>query len=120
MEFCLTCHTNLSGVETVDDMRVFLKDKQDEQVALQFEVEASMNELYDLILEAVQSGEADEADLETAKENYQLAYWYAKEQQQNICDAPDGAQIAHNPQLMRTMLEQAGKLCEDGITLLEG
>ena len=119
MTFCLTCHTNLSGVETIDDMRGFLKDKQDEQVALQFEVEASMSELYDAILEAVQSGDVDEATLEAAKENYQIAYWYVKEQQQNICDAPDGAQIAHNPQLMRTMLEQAGKLCEDGISMLE-
>lgn len=118
MEFCLTCHSEQDGLETVDDMRGFLGQAQAAQLELQEQAEADLASLYDAVLEAVQSGDADEDVLQQAKDDYSYAYYLIKEQQQNIGDAPDGAEIAHNPQLMQSMVKQADALALEGIELL--
>ena len=118
MEFCLTCHSNQDGLETVDDMRAFLKDAQDDQLARQNEVQAQLDELYAAILDSCENGADDPDTLQQAKDDYSLAYYLVKEQQQNIGDAPDGAQIAHDPAQMRQMLNRASALAEDGLALL--
>ena len=118
MEMCLTCHKGQSGLDTVEDMKAFLKENQDAQAARQVEVEAELKQLYDAVLAAVQSGTVDEAALEQAREKYSVANWYVKEQQQNLLDPVDGAQIAHDPSEMRSMLERAGVLAEEGLALL--
>lgn len=118
MEMCLTCHKSQSGLQSVADMKEFLGERQKAQAQRQAEVEASMAELYDRILAAEQDGAFDVDMLDMAKENYSLAYWFVKEQQQNLCDPVDGAQIAHNPDQMRSMLERANVLIEEGMELL--
>lgn len=118
MEGCLTCHRKQSGLDTADDMRSFLKDQQDSQAQRQTEVEAGMSKLYGDILEEVQSGSIDGDALEQAKEKYSLAKWYVSEQQQNLIDPAEGTQIAHNPDLMRNLLERANVLVEEGEALL--
>lgn len=118
MEYCLTCHSAQDGLETIEDMRSFLKERQDAQAARQVEVEANMGELYDGILAAMESGSVDEATLEQAKEAYSMAYWYVKQQQGNLIDPIDGAQIAHNPDLLRSALERADVSVQEGLALL--
>ena len=118
MEMCLDCHKTQSGVQTADEMRAFLEERQAEQGKRQAEVESAMEALYDRILEGVQGGAYPQEDLEAAKEAYSLAYWYVMEQQQNLCDPADGAQIAHDPDEMRSMLERANALVEEGMGLL--
>ena len=117
MEMCLTCHTNQNGLKTVEDMRSFLKKNQDAQANRQIEVDAQLQVLYDQILSAVQDGSMDETALEQARDKYSIANWYVKEQQQNLGDPIDGAQIAHNPDQMRSMLERANVLVEEGLAL---
>lgn len=117
MEACLTCHANQSDVETVEDMRAFLADAQAAQAARQLEVQAGLDELYALILAAVENGGVDEDALQQAKDAYSMAFWLISQQQQNLCDPADGAQIAHDPVEMRTMLERANALVEDAKAL---
>lgn len=118
LEKCLSCHKSQSNIETADDMRAFLKGNQDSQAARQIEVDAKLAELYDAIAAAVSDGTIDQANLETAKERYSLANWYVKEQQGNLFDPVDGAQIAHNPSLLRQCLEKADVLIDEGMDLL--
>lgn len=118
MEYCLTCHSSQSGLETVDDMRAFLKERQDAQAVRQGEVEEKLARLYNEILAAIESGSADGDALEQAKEKYSLAYWFVYEQQGNLNDPVDGAQIAHNPTLLRNLLERADALADEGLGLV--
>lgn len=74
--------------------------------------------LYDKIAAAVADGGADAAALESAKDKYSLANWYVKEQQGNLFDPVDGAQIAHNPEVLRQCLERADVLIDEGVELL--
>ena len=118
MEKCLTCHKTQNNISTTDEMRAFLKENQKAQADRQTEVDTKLTALYDAILEAVNNGGVDEADLEAAKDKYSLANWYVKEQQGNLFDAPDGAQIAHNPDALRQCLEKADVLIDEGMKLL--
>lgn len=118
MEKCLTCHENMSGVDTVEDMRAFLEDRQEAQLERQQEVEQKLDQLYNLIVAAQERPETDADVLMTAKSNYELAYFLDKEQQQNLFDPADGAQISHNPQLMEQMLERADALLSSSIEAL--
>lgn len=70
------------------------------------------------IAAAVADGGADVAALESAKDKYSLANWYVKEQQGNLFDPVDGAQIAHNPDALRQCLERADVLIDEGVELL--
>ena len=74
--------------------------------------------MYDGILAAVSNGSVDAADLEAAKDKYSLTNWYVKEQQGNLFDPVDGAQIAHNPDVLRQCLEKADVLIDEGMALL--
>ena len=118
MEKCLTCHKTQNDINTVDDMRAFLKENQDDQAKRQNEVDAKLSALYDGILAAVNGGGVDADDLEAAKDKYSLANWYVKEQQGNLFDPVDGAQIAHNPETLRQCLERADALIDEGMALL--
>ena len=117
MELCLTCHGNQDGLETVDDMRAWLKDKQDAQAERQAEVQEKLDTLYDLVLGAVESGDMDEDALQEAKDAWSLAQWFVWEQQGNLYDPADGAQIAHDPDELRQLLERADALADDAIAL---
>ena len=118
MEKCLTCHKTQNDISTVDDMRAFLKQNQEAQAKRQNEVDAKLSVLYDGILAAVNNGGVDADDLEAAKDKYSLANWYVKEQQGNLFDPVDGAQIAHNPEVLRQCLERADALIDEGMELL--
>lgn len=118
MEKCLTCHKTQNDISTVDDMRAFLKQNQEAQAKRQNEVDAKLSALYDGILAAVNNGGVDADDLEAAKDKYSLANWYVKEQQGNLFDPVDGAQIAHNPEVLRQCLERADALVDEGMELL--
>ncbi len=118
MEKCLTCHKTQNDISTVDDMRAFLKQNQEAQAKRQNEVDAKLSALYDGILAAVNNGGVDADDLEAAKDKYSLANWYVKEQQGNLFDPVDGAQIAHNPEVLRQCLERADALIDEGMELL--
>lgn len=118
MEKCLTCHKTQDNIGSVDEMRTWLADKQAAQAARQNEVEEHLSELYDAILAAVNDGSVADDALEQAKDKYSLANWYTKEQQQNLIDPIDGAQIAHDPDEVKQLLERADVLVEEGMALL--
>lgn len=118
MEKCLTCHTNKSGVSTVDEMRAWLKENQAEQAQRHNEVAEKLAALYDAIVAAGENGSVGAADLEKAKDNYSLANWYVAEEQGNLFDPVDGAQLPHNPDLLRQCLERADALVDEGMELL--
>lgn len=118
MARCLTCHETQSGIATVEDMRAFLGERQAAQASRQGEVEQELAGLYDLIAARVQDGTVDEGALQEAKDAYSFAYFLVKEQQQNLNDPVDGAQIAHDPAQMRSMLERASVLVEEGVGLI--
>lgn len=115
MASCLACHETQDGIETVEDMRSFLSTRQAQQAARQAEVEASLEGFYQAIANAVQDGTVDDATLQQAKDDYSFARFLVKGQQQNLNDPVDGAQIAHNPDQMRSMLERANALVEEGM-----
>lgn len=118
MELCLTCHKDQDGIASTEDMRAFLKERQDAQAARQREVEGELEGFYALILDAVERGSVDEDALQQAKDGYSFARFLVKEQQMNLNDPVDGAQIAHDPDQMRSMLERASALVEEGSALL--
>ena len=118
MEKCLTCHKTQNNISSIDEMRAFLKDQQKVQADRQNEVDTKLVTLYDGILAAVENGGVDSADLEAAKDKYSLANWYVKEQQGNLFDPVDGAQIAHNPAVLKQCLEKADALADEGLALL--
>lgn len=118
MEMCLTCHKDQSGITSVEGMRAFLNEKQAAQASRQGEVETVLANLYDLIAARIQDGSVSEDVLQQAKDQYSFANFLVKEQQQNLNDPVDGAQIAHDPDQMRSMLERANALAEESIQLL--
>lgn len=118
MEKCLTCHTNKSGVSTVEEMRAFLKENQAAQAQRHNEVAEKLDALYEAIVAAGKDGSVEAADLEKAKDNYSLANWYVAEEQGNLFDPVDGAQLPHNPELLRQCLERADVLIDEGVELL--
>lgn len=118
MEFCLTCHGQQNDLETVEDMRGFLKDAQDAQLKRQQEVEATMTELYDLLAEQTANQTVSDEVLAQAREDYSRAYYYVAIQQGNRFDPADGAEIAHDPDEFHQLLERADTLCKDAIEAL--
>lgn len=118
MKFCLTCHKDQDNIQDTDGMRSFLKERQDKQAARNVEVKAALEEFYDAIVAAVENDNVDEASLQKAKDNYSLADWYLWEQMGNVNDPIDGAQIAHNPTYLPSLLEKANVLIEEGMELL--
>ena len=77
LEKCLECHTEQSGVNTPTDMFYFLRLKQTEITNAQGAAQTKLNDLYDLILDAVENpGSVDEETLNRVKDLYSTSDFY--------------------------------------------
>lgn len=99
-------------------MRAFLKENQAAQAQRHNEVAEKLDALIRCHCGRGKDGSVEAADLEKAKDNYSLANWYVAEEQGNLFDPVDGAQLPHNPELLRQCLERADVLIDEGVELL--
>ena len=126
LELCLDCHTSQDGINTVTDMFYWLRLKQTEITNAQGAAQVKLNELYDLILAAVENpGSVDETALLQAKEMYSIADFYLEWASQTYISRNNqtadsrGANAAHNYDGAMDYYARAGAIADEAISLLK-
>ena len=111
LEYCLSCHTGDEGVKTTEDVKTWVKGKQD---AAQIHIDQVTDELGSFsaaIKDAAKSGSADGASLDEARKVYAEASFYL-----NRADV--AKRVVHNSTGFDSWLNQASAMIEDGMALL--
>lgn len=97
LEKCLDCHETQNGVKTPKDMLYFLRAKQTELANKQGVVQTKLNNLYDQILSAVNSGSANKDVLDGAREAYSRATTYIEWGTQSFITTFANKNLTTNP-----------------------
>lgn len=122
---CIECHTN-QGIETIDEMKEYVRSAQAEVAALDGQVVENLASLNEAIKTAKAAGATDET-LDAARESYAQAAFYRDYVLGNNGSSPvnaggrgttPGEKVAHNPQMSREYLQRAIAVCEDASAAL--
>ena len=114
LEYCLTCH-EAQGIESVADMRAFISGKTDEYNVMNDELQAKMDELHALLVEAVNSGNVDEETLDKARQAWADGKMYITYAGQGSLA---GSPVAHNFDMTVECIDKGMAAVEEGIALL--
>ena len=113
LEYCLTCHTS-QGVNSTDEMKQFILDAQAEIAEMKDNFNEVKTQFEQKFVEAWKSGSVDEATLEEGRDAYLHANFYLRYCGTGSEEIP-GQKVAHNPEMMRSYIEQATAMLEDNM-----
>lgn len=119
LEFCLTCHEE-NGQTTTDEMREFVLGKEQELAEKQQAFHADVDELHDLLADAVKNGGVDEETLTAAQDAYTRGLFYYHYQAQLTSDKADqGVTASHNMPSTLETIEKGEAIVQDAIASLK-
>jgi len=117
MRFCLTCHAD-QGIASTLEMRSFVRSKQAELASLEEQCLEQMTLLKEQIIAAAAAGNTPQPALDAARAAFADA-WYYYYFQRASAELP-GTKVAHNPDVMRSLLTTALTRTDEGSAALQG
>lgn len=109
LTYCLTCHAS-QGIESPGAMAQMVRDLQAETTQIATELQGLLSQAYDLIRDAVECGDVDEATLARCRDSYSRAEAYLHATTGTVGNEPLGTKIAHNPSAIASYNAQAKML----------